>query len=248
MIGRTLGRSVTQWLLAGTLMSWSIFAVRAEVQLGQLQVSAIGHVFSPPAPYGPPLIQPQVTDYLVDQKQISHGGATTPAITANFDTDHRFVLTIRAPAGQKFWVHVPPGQSVRLAGLLDWQGPDVLSNGPSEYGTATVSFGNLEGAAPGYFTRRAVLSQLHGFFGFNDIQSLAFTNDIAFTSITLTATVPNSGTGAGALSYAPSGDNSLVFFYHTTQTSDPGPFVSLVPAGRSAGGKLLSFGAATAGR
>jgi len=80
---------------------------------------------------------------------------------------------------------------------------------------------------PGYFAQSAFLSQLHGFFGFNDIQSLAITNDLAFTSVALTATVPETNVGAGVLNYTPSSDDAFVFYYATTQTNDPGPFVSL---------------------
>jgi hypothetical protein len=198
----------------------------SQVNLGKVQVSKIGHYFFT-RPFPLPGMAKQVSDYLVDQRQVSGGGAVLPSVTADFDTHNQFVLTITAPPGQQFMVHVPDGQSVHLAALLDWQATNVSSYGPSAYGTTVVSFGNLYGTAPGYFTQSAVLSQLHGFFGFNDIQSLAITNDLAFTSVALTATVPETNVGAGVLNYTPSSDDAFVFYYATTQTNDPGPFVSL---------------------
>ncbi|MGA2543103.1 MAG: hypothetical protein ABSG78_16255, partial [Verrucomicrobiota bacterium] len=223
-----LGFAVKQTLFCGALFLLSLVSAQAQVDLGKAQVSAIGHLFTQPFP--PPAgAQSDVTDYLVDQRQVSGGGAVLPSVTADFDTHNQFVLTITAPPGQQFMVHVPDGQSVHLAALLDWQATNVSSYGPSAYGTTVVSFGNLYGTAPGYFAQSAVLSQLHGFFGFNDIQSLAITNDLAFTSVALTATVSETNVGAGVLNYTPSSDDAFVFYYATTQTNDPGPFLSIVP-------------------
>jgi len=217
------------------------------VDLGDVQVPCIGHVFSTSLPIWPPgspmpltsagspgaviipfPLEEVVKDYLIDQSQISHGGGILPSVTANFDGSDQFVLKISAPAGKRFVVNVPAGQSVTMGGQLDWQGPNVLSNGPSEFGTTAISFEGLEGAAPDFVGQSAVLSLLHGFFGFNVIQSMTFSNDISFDSVTLTATVPSTDVGSGALNYTPLSGDALSFYYFTTQTNDPGPFVSLV--------------------
>jgi hypothetical protein len=192
------------------------------VDLGQVQVSTIGHV--------PPIFTPNiVTDYLVDESQEAGGGAILPTVSADFDTNNRFRLTVAAPPGLQFVVHVPAGKSVYLNAFLDWQGLDVLSNGLNVFGTTAVSFGGLNGSAPGFSAQSAVLSQRHGYFGF-DVQSLAITNDFSFASVTLTATVPDTNVGSGLLTYEPSVGNILVFDYVTAQISDPGRFVSLAPA------------------
>ena len=81
------------------------------------------------------------------------------------------------------------GQSVRLGAHLDWAGANIPGD-QYGFGTTTVSFGDLEGVAPSYAAQSANLSQGHSLVAFNDIQSLAFSNDLAFTSITLFATVP----------------------------------------------------------
>ena len=205
--------------------------VEGQVDLGQLQVPSLEHRFVPAQPWLPPWYpgaQSVVRDYLVDQRQVSPGGATNVPVSANFDTNDGFVLTLAAPPGERFQVHVPAGQSVRFAGLLDWSG---TGGGAGIDGITTVSFDGLEGAPPpGYFAQSALLSQLHGYFGFNNIQSLAFTNDFSFTAITLSATVPDTYGDAGTRVYTPSGDNSLAFSYTTAQTNDPGPIVTLVPA------------------
>ena len=235
---------VKSWLLPVTFYGLTLGATQAAIQLGDVPVASIGHVFTQPQAFSPAMLRPRVTDYLVDQRQLGHGGAQMPPVTVNFDTDHQFILTLTAPPGQKFWVHVPAGQLVRFGGGLDWQAPPGQPIGPSEFGTTTVSLGNLEGTAPGYYAARACLSQMHGFFGFNDLQSLSFTNDIAFTSITLTGTVPSTQTGSGAVHYLPAGDNALVFYYTTTLANDPGAFVSLVPIAQplmTAGSALVNL-------
>src|SRR5581483_7655748 len=134
---------------------------------------------------------------------------TVPIVTANFDTNNQFVLTISAPPGQKFLIHPPAGRSVRFASGITWQGPNVLSNGPSQYGTLAVSFTGLQGTTPDFSASRTVLSAGHEFFGFNDVESTGFSNDLAFTSITLTATVPSANVGSGTLTYLPETDDAF---------------------------------------
>ena len=85
----------------------------------------------------------------------------------------------------------------------------------------------MEGTPPDFSGSSATLSDSDGFFGF-DIQSTLFTNDLAFTAMTLTGTVlPEPG--FGQLTYNPHHQSSLVIRYLTSQAGDPGPFVSLVP-------------------
>ena len=202
------------------------FRARAAVDIGQVQSSTIGHHFSKFGPLGRPNI---VSDFLVDQDQSSGGGGVTKSFSANFDTNNQFVLTIAAPPGQKFLVQPPTGEAVRFLASMNWQGPYVLSNGPSYFGTVAVTFGGLEGEAPDFSSSRSVLSELHGFVGFNDIRSIAFSNVLAFTSITLTATVPSTNVGSGNWVYSPTRDNAFALSYRTSETNDPGRFVSIVP-------------------
>ena len=151
-----------------------------------------------------------------------------PSVSANFDTHNRFALTVSAPLGYKFLIRPPLGKPVRFDGGLTWW---YGNSSPSRFGTLDVSFGGLQGTAPDFSASRTVLSDFHGFFGFNDIQSVEFTNELTFATMTLTATVPNINLGLGSLNYNPYGsDGSLVLYYTTSETSDPGPFVFIVPA------------------
>jgi hypothetical protein len=194
-------------------------------QLGQVEVAGIGHQFFAQFPGFP--LGNFVSDYLVDQRQASGGGAVLPAVNVDFDTNNQFALTITAPPGKAFLVHVPDGQSVYFGGQLDWT---ALPGGSGDDGTTSITFNGLTGTAPAFADQTAALSTMHQFFGFNNIQSLPITSDISFTSVTLTATVPDLNVASGSLLYTPDGDSGLVFTYTTSQTSDPGPFVSLVAA------------------
>ena len=209
------------------------------IDLGQVEVPSVGHTFAPvvqaipglpilpnPIPYPWPLAY-QVTDFLVDQLQESGGGGVTALENANFDANNQFTLTIAAPPGKKFHVHVPAGQSVKIDAYLDWQASDPFVYGPGEYGRTEISFGDLEGAAPGYYEYTSFLLAGDRSFGFGFIDSMAITNDLSFTSITLLATIPNTNVGPGLLSYTPFSDNNFEFYYTTAQTSDPGPFITL---------------------
>jgi hypothetical protein len=169
-----------------------------------------------------------VGDALLDQDQSSGGGGVLPSVSADFDTHNRFVLTVSAPSGYKFLVKPPPEQPVRFGGSLKWRHGN---SSPFRYGTLAAGFGGLEGIAPDFSASRTVLSDSHGHFGFNDIQSTPFTNDLAFSSITLTATVPSMNLGLRELNYSPdTSSDALVLYYTTSKTNDPGPFVFLVPA------------------
>jgi len=198
------------------------------VNLGTVVASSIGHeFFSLNLPGIPPPISPIVYDFLVDQTQTTGGGAVLPSVQANFDTNNQFELTIAAPPGMRFAVHVPPGQSVSMVGDLRWY---ASYSGSGSDGTMTVSFAGLSGSAPDLGPLTAVLSPQHSFFGYDNLYSNPFTNDFSFTSMTLTGTVPSLNLGLGSLAYTPDTDSRLGFSHVTTATNDPGPFVSFETA------------------
>ena len=194
-----------------------------QIDIAPVQVSTIGHYFAD----GGPSIG-TVRNFLIDQDQSYSGGALLFPVSANFDINNQFVLTITAPPGQRFVVQPPEGQSVVFAGSLLWG--SEAPNGASSFGSVDVSFDGVLGTVPqAYFAQSSMLTDTHDMFGFNDIQSIAFTNAFSFTSITLTATVPSANSGSGTLAYTPEVDSALVFLYRSSQVTDPGPFVSIVP-------------------
>lgn len=200
--------------------------------LGTLVTLSIGHKFFYQNPIGMPFggpfpLPPTVTDFLVDQTQTTGGGAVLPSEQVNFDTNDEFELTIAAPPGMQFAVHVPAGQSISLVGDLEW---DASGGGSSSEGATTVSFAGLSGNAPALGSLTAVLSPQHNFFGYNNLYSSRFTNDFSFTSLKLIGTVPSLNLGLGSLAYTPATGSRLGFTYVTSATNDPGPFVSLQAA------------------
>lgn len=195
------------------------------VNLGTVVASSLGHEFF--SLWFMPGMPLTVFDFLVDQTQTTGGGAVLPSVQVNFDTNNQFELTIAAPPGEQFAVQVPPGQSVSLVGDLRW---DAFGGGSSGDGTTTVSFAGLSGIAPDLGSLTAVLAPQHNFFGYNNLVSTPLTNDFAFTSMTLTGTVPSLDLGLGSLAYTPEAGSRLGFSYATTATNDPGPFVSLQAA------------------
>jgi len=92
-----------------------------------------------------------------------------------------------------------------------------------------VRFGGLEGTPPVFSGSESALSDSHGFFGFIGLEGTTVTSDFAFTSITLTGTVAPQYTGNGTENYIAHHESSMQLFYTTTETNDPGRFVSLVP-------------------
>src|SRR5204862_6037157 len=70
-----------------------------------------------------------------------------------------------------------------------------------------------------------------GYFGFTDLESTGVTNSFSFTALTLTGTVTAQYTGNGAETYLPHLGSTLNLFYSTTETNDPGSFVSLFSTG-----------------
>lgn len=219
-------------LFLGALFAMQLLnSTHAAVDLG-LQTPTIGHAFFNPNLPPLPEIQPRsVVDYLIDQDQSSGGGKTLSAVSVNWDTNTQFSLTVSAPPGQKFSVRVPPGRAVGFGGFLWWES---TRGGFSPPGSVAVSFTGLEGTPPAFSESDSVLSDSHGFFGFMDLEGTLVTNDFAFTSIRLTATVAPQFTGNGSEDYVPHTESSMQIYYRTPETNDPGRFVFIVPAGTNA--------------
>ncbi len=192
------------------------------VDVGIVPVSTIG--------YPNPSLFPSngVVNYLIDQDQSSGGGGVLPGLPVNWDTNSHFKLTVAAPTGMKFAVNVPPGRVARFGGFLWWESS---RGGFSGAGGVSATFTDVEGIAPTFYQSDSALSDSHGFFGFSDLESSGITNSFSFTSITLTGTVTPQYTGNGTENYVPHLESSLQIHYSTTQTNDPGSFVSIIPAG-----------------
>jgi hypothetical protein len=192
-----------------------------------IEVTDIGHLFNTDGATNGPRSS-LVQDLLIDQNRSSGGGAELPDISVNWDTNSQFAITVAAPAGRKFAVEVPAGASVGFAGYLWWES---THGGFSPSGTAAVHFENLEGMAPDFSGATTVLSDSHGFFGFQNLEGTRVSNRFAFTSMTLTGFVRPAFTGNGSEDYIPHLESVLRLFYSTTETNDPGNFVFIVPTG-----------------
>ena len=195
------------------------------INLGHVVVPSIDHQFvnfimDPPTPERGAR---EVRDALVDSS--SGSSAVLPTVTANFDTNNGFEITLAAPTGQQFVVRPSAGQGFTFDADLEWT---ALEAGSGDWGPATVSFAGLQGTPPDFAPQQAILAARHEFFGFNDIQSVASTNGFSFTSVTFTAMVPSLDIGAGAMTYTPS-SGAVVFMYDTQGTNDPGRTMSLAP-------------------
>jgi hypothetical protein len=89
-------------------------ALPPPIDVGHVQVSAVGHSFRSSGGGGTgqsgALESPvsTVADHLIDQNQNSGGGSTLQSVSANWDTNSQFTLTVTAPPGQKFWSTCPP--------------------------------------------------------------------------------------------------------------------------------------------
>jgi len=198
------------------------------VAIGPVPVNSLGHSFRylklPDQSMF--LIPPTATDYFIDQQQSTGGGGVLPSVSVNWDVNTRFSVTVTAPPGKKFMVRVPAGRAAAFGGFLLWES---TRGGFSGAGASQVTFGDLEGQAPDFSGATSVLSDSHGFWGFEDLEGGAFTNNLAFTSITLAADILPQFTGNGAENYSPHHQCSLLVSYSMTETNDPGRFVSLVP-------------------
>jgi hypothetical protein len=195
------------------------------VDLGTIELTSIGHgFFSAPALPGQPT-SINVADYLIDQSGRWGGGGTLPSVSVGWDTNIQFVLKVAAPAGHKIVIRPPSGHPVRFAGFLWWKVP--ARGGTSPVGPVAVSFENLEGSAPDFAGSDAVLSSSHGFFAFSEVISSAFSDELAFTSMTLTGTVTPQYSGYEVQTFFPHMESALKLVYPGGTTNDPA-FVSLV--------------------
>jgi hypothetical protein len=93
--------------LLSTSLALLAITAPAQVDLGTVQVSTVGHGTF----YDMLLGITQVNDHLVP-----NGGASLPSLSANFDLNNQFVLTISAPPGERFLVQPPAGRTVSLLG------------------------------------------------------------------------------------------------------------------------------------
>jgi hypothetical protein len=196
----------------------------APVNVGNIQVSALGHASRPP-PFGHGSFPHLVADYLIDQNQSTGGGSVLQPVTVDWNTNSQFTLTVSAPPGMKFVVRVPDGQSAKFGGFLWWQS---TGGGVGPPGDVVVTFNGLEGTPPSFSESTAVLADSHGYFGFFDIDSTPFTSDLAFSAIVITGKPGPQYAASGALNFTPHYESSLQLVCTTSGTNDPGPFVSIV--------------------
>jgi hypothetical protein len=146
---KTTSMQIQKWVFLGTLVTLQLSSsAHAAVDVGTVQTTTIGHAFfNPnllPDPF-PPIMPSSVVNYLVDQDQSSGGGGVLPSVSVNWDTNTQFVLTVSAPPGQKFLVHVPAGRAVGFGGFLWWES---TRGGFSPPGPVAIRFGGLEGTPP----------------------------------------------------------------------------------------------------
>jgi hypothetical protein len=88
------------------------------VNLGEVVVSCIEHRFETLPDPLPPWPSLEVRDALVDESDGS--GGVLPTVTANFDTNNEFEITIAAPPGEQFLVHPPARQAFSFDVYLAW--------------------------------------------------------------------------------------------------------------------------------
>jgi len=202
-------------------------ATHTPVDLGTVVVSAIGHGFNSfpglPPPFPP--MPSYAVEYLIDQDQSSGGGGVLPNITANWDTNSQFTLKVSAPPGMRLLVQVPPGRTAQFGGFLLWES---TRGGNSPVGPVAVTFEGLEGTPPDFAGSDAVLSDSQGYFGFWEITSSSFSENIAFCSVTFTGTVTPQYTGFESQDFVPHHECSLQIV-STASAPDGGSMVSIVP-------------------
>ncbi|MDB6031439.1 MAG: hypothetical protein JWM16_1777 [Verrucomicrobiales bacterium] len=201
---------------------------RADLDLGELVISNLSHTVhsTPLDPNIPPSVYTQ--DWLIEQP-LSNGGQVLPSIKANLDTEETFFLKISAPPGKKFWVHPPPGEWVYLEGGLAWEDTSASNTFNRVYGNGSLTFNDLQGTEPRSYLNATVGSPTGNSFGFPSISSGSISNDLTFTSITLTGRVAHTNLGRGITTYAPYAYSSLFLYHGAVGVSDPGPLLSLIP-------------------
>src|SRR5258708_1292494 len=107
---RSLGVAATLAIM-GTAF-WRPDAAMATIVLGSTTVTSITHGFG--VHHSPDFSE--IADYLAN-----FSGQPTPTFSANLDSDTSISYSLFAPAGQKFVVHVPAGESPYFYSYLAWQ-------------------------------------------------------------------------------------------------------------------------------
>lgn len=216
-----------QFCLMLTVTVWAISPQSAEAvtDLGTTTVNSIGHSFTPGIniPFPQPAI---VTDYLVDQSQVVGGGAAVPSISVNLDSDTGVSYTISAPTNYQFFVNVPTGSAASIFVDLGWKtsGSDSIGNTGNN-----VTFAGLIGTAPSFPDNGFGVGNQDRVINFES-ETSNFTNSFHFSAVTFTTTYsPRSMISSGAQTYQPMPTNVFQVQYSTSESVDPGPFVSLVP-------------------
>jgi hypothetical protein len=219
-----LPRSTVRVLLI--LLSILQFAPPASAVLdfGNVQVSTIGHSFAPNS----------VTDWLVDQSQSSGSDGMFYLVLGMFNPGaNQFEMTISAPSGKQFLVQIPAGQAIRFVGRIEWTKFLGTVVPPAEFGSVSVDFSDLNGAPPDFSASQSWLNgsgPIFDSFGFYNLESTTFTNELAFSAITMTATVQGTGFSHVPQVYYPTSNSAFGLHYVTAETNDPGPFVFIVSA------------------
>ncbi len=189
-------------------------------------VSNVGHRFVPSFQAGAGAL---VVDSLIHMDPAETGGGQLPTVSVNWDLHTQFSITVAAPPRHRFEIRLPADRVGRFGGFLWWES---TQGGFSPPGTVEVTFSGLEGRAPEFVDAVSVLSDTHGFFGLVDLDSSAISGRLAFTSMTLKATVKPQVGGNGTEIYAPHPASTLEISYPTTAGTDPGRFISIVPFSR----------------
>ena len=212
------------------------------IAIGPIEVSSIGSAVNPiPLPFLTSA-PPANLYFLIDQDQNSGGGAILPSVSVDWDSHTQFAVTIAAPAGMKFLVHVPAGRSVGFGGFLWWES---TRGGESPVGPVMATFAGLEGTAPEFSRSDCVLSSSHGYFGFFDLEGTTVANDFSFTSLTLTGTVLPQYTGNGSEDYIPHRESSLYLAYMGSSLTNGTGLVSIVPVVPPPAVRVASFSSIT---
>jgi hypothetical protein len=204
----------------------STFAVGAQlpVDIGTVDVSSPGHRFYPPSPVGGAYVR----DFFIDQSQTSGGGAIVGSFVANFDTNRQFSITVSAPKNYRFVVRVPVGGRVRFGGNLAWTYLDGYYG--YRLGPVHADFKVLDGTPPQFGNLSSSISGSHETIRMQPGSSY-FSNDLAFTSITLTGTVPPEDPHVGTRTYSPSQIHPCYFYTEYSlgidDTNDPGRILFL---------------------
>ncbi len=193
------------------------------LDLGTIEVQSIAHSFAPlsPDPETP------VMDSLIAIGGNTAGGGSLPSISTDLKNSNRLVLTLRAPAGKKFLVKVPPGARAWIWGSITWYHLTRGGIHPTE--PIRLEFAGVQGPTITFPISHGGISRDHENFGFVSIGSSEFVGEMAFRSVTLLTDYEPGELVTGSRAYAPDPYSFFALTYRTTETIDPGPFVSIVP-------------------